>query len=91
MYYVYVICNEEGKMYVGLTNDIRRRVEEHNSGRNISTRGKKWKVVYYEAYASREDAVQRERRLKQRGQAKRYLKERIRRSIEEVCNKLGAR
>ena len=91
MYYVYVICNQDGKVYVGYTADLRRRIKEHKSGGNISTRNQSWELVYYEAYLSREDALQRERKLKQRGQAKRYLKGRVQQSLHLGCVELGAR
>ena len=83
MYYVYVLLSEAKDFYVGYTSDLKRRVKEHNSGLNESTKGKRWKVIYYEAYVGKADALDRERKLKQRGQAKRFLKQRIRRSIEE--------
>lgn len=83
MHYVYVLLSGNEDFYVGYTSDLKRRVEEHNSGLNKSTKGKRWKVIYYEAYAARADALERERKLKQRGQSKRFLKQRIRRSIEE--------
>jgi putative endonuclease len=77
MFYVYVIANENNKIYIGRTNDLRRRIEEHNKGRNISTKGHQWRLVYYEAYRSEGDAVRRENNLKYHGQSKRWLKSRI--------------
>jgi putative endonuclease len=82
MHYVYVLLSEAKDFYVGYTSDLKRRIKEHNSGLNESTKGKRWNVIYYEAYASKEDALERERKLKQRGQAKRFLKQRIKRSID---------
>ena len=84
MYYVYVIVSEEGEKYIGYTSDLRRRLKEHREGRNMSTRGRKWKLVYYEAYLSREDAFRREKKLKQRGRSRQILYERLRGSIEMV-------
>ena len=81
MYYVYVIVSERGERYVGYTGDLRKRIEYHNSNRNESTRGRKWELVYYEAYKSREDAMDRERKLKQRGRSRQILYDRIKRSI----------
>ena len=77
MYYVYVILNEKGDNYIGYSKDVDNRLEQHNRGENISTRGHVWRLVYYEAFLSEEDARNRERKLKQRGQSKRYLFERI--------------
>ena len=81
MYYVYVIVNEEGKPYIGFTSDLEKRLKTHNANGNESTKGHKWRYAYYEAFADREDAVLRERRLKSHGQGKRQLKARIERSI----------
>ena len=83
MYYVYVIKNEENEIYVGRTNDLRARFKAHNEGRNTSTKGHRWELVYYEAYKAEEDARERETQLKTHGQAKRWLKERIKRSLQQ--------
>ena len=71
MYYVYVLLSQNQDFYVGYTSDLKRRVREHNSDLNKSTKGRKWKLVYYEAYVSKVDALDRERKIKERGQAKR--------------------
>ena len=82
MYYVYVIINEEGEIYIGYTNDLVTRLKTHNTNGNTSTKGHKWEYAYYEAFADKEDAVMRERRLKSHGQSKRQLIARISRSIK---------
>ncbi len=64
MYYVYLLVSEKGERYIGYTKDLRRRLEEHNAGLNRSTRGRKWELVYYEAYREERLARRRERRLK---------------------------
>src|SRR6266567_1546549 len=46
-YRVYVLQNREGKFYVGLTDDVARRIEQHNSGLSRWTKGKgPWKLVW---------------------------------------------
>ena len=82
MYYVYVIVSDNQRPYVGYTADLRRRLQEHNDGKNKSTRGRQWKLVYYEAYKSEKDARIRERKLKQDGRSRRFLYERIQNSFE---------
>ncbi|GEA14625.1 hypothetical protein E308F_08700 [Moorella sp. E308F] len=82
MYYVYVLKNEEGELYIGQTSDLKARLKAHNEAKNRSTRGHRWEVVYYEAYKAKEDALDRERQLKKHGQAKRWLKQRIARSLQ---------
>lgn len=86
MYYVYVLLSEASDVYVGFTEDLKKRFHQHNSGKNVSTKGKKWNLVYYEAYASKLDAVKREKKLKYRGQAKRLLKMRLKNSFELACS-----
>ena len=74
MYYVYVLKNQiKGGIYIGYSEDLRRRFREHAS--------KNPDVIYYEAYKSEKDARNREMRLKQHGQTKRRLKERIQYSL----------
>ena len=81
MRYAYVILNEQQGIYIGRTNNLSTRLESHNEGRNRSTRGHQWELVYYEAYKSSEDAREREKQLKHSGQAKRWLMQRIARSL----------
>ena len=86
MYYVYVIFNSNrGSYYIGYTKDLEKRVKEHNTGQSGYTKHGKWELVYFEAYKSSSDARRRERMLKQRGQAKRWLLERIKDSLT-FCN-----
>jgi putative endonuclease len=48
MWYVYIIKMSDGEYYVGSTNDLKRRIEEHTNKRDIST---KWRLpVALEAY-----------------------------------------
>ena len=81
MYYVYLIKNEGDETYIGFTSNLRKRLEYHNKGMNQSTRGHKWELIYYEAYKSEQDARDRETTLKESSQAKRWLKERLKRSM----------
>jgi putative endonuclease len=51
--------------YVGSTQNVQRRLIEHNSGKTKSLRGKgPFHIIYTEAFESRIDAVQRERQIK---------------------------
>lgn len=73
--YVYILKSmRDGKLYVGCTNDLRKRVLEHNNGQSFSTKGRKpLQLIYYEAYPHRKDAEERERFFKT-GWGRRYLK-----------------
>ena len=66
MYYVYVLRSMKDKrLYIGCTNNLQRRLREHNSGLNSSTRYRiPFKLIYYEAYVNKEDAFAREKILK---------------------------
>ena len=71
---MYLLKNRaKDEIYIGYTNDLKRRIPEHKS--------KDPELVYYEAYKSEDDARKREMKLKQHGQTKRRLKERIELSI----------
>lgn len=76
MYYVYLIRNQKTrKTYIGSTNDLKRRLREHQD--------KRPELIYYEAYKNEKDARIREGKLKQRGQTVRRLKERLKYSFRE--------
>lgn len=77
-HYLYVLYSErDGKFYTGITHDLRRRLREHNVGKNISTSYRMpLKLVYYEAYLLRKDAEARERYLKT-SMGKRVLKKQL--------------
>lgn len=83
MYYVYIIQSENAKeLYFGRTSDLDQRIKDHNSGRNPSTKGKSpWDYVYVEGYRSEKDAIAREQTLKQYGNARTYVKKRIKYSL----------
>ncbi|MDD2731052.1 MAG: GIY-YIG nuclease family protein [Candidatus Portnoybacteria bacterium] len=83
MFYVYVLKSEkDGKLYIGYTNDLRRRVVEHNSGAGKTTNPRKpFALVYYEAYLSQKDAKYRENQLKRFSGSYIHLKRRIKNSI----------
>ena len=84
MYYVYVLQSEaeDDRFYLGSTTDLKRRMQEHNQGKNKSTRGHQWKLVYYEAYLSEAASREREHKLKQDGRTKRFLMQRIKTSLK---------
>lgn len=85
MFYVYVIESQVGAgWYIGFSLDPYQRVITHNSGGNASTkRLRPWKLIYYEAYLLKADALGRERFLKS-GSGHRYLKKQLRHYLSEV-------
>lgn len=65
MFYVYVLKNIDGDIYIGQTNDLDDRLKRHNSGFSKSTKfGVPWSVVYHEVFNNRSEAVCREKELK---------------------------
>lgn len=67
MYYVYIIASQKnGTIYIGVTNDLIRRVYEHREGlfAGFSQRCRVKHLVYYEQYQDIRDAIQREKNLK---------------------------
>ncbi len=68
-YFVYLIVANQKKnkmiSYVGYTNNLQKRLNLHNNGKGAKfTRGKKWKLVYYEQYDSKSKAMKKEYELK---------------------------
>ena len=77
MWYVYLLQNKDKDWYTGSTKNLQKRILNHNSGRNKSTKhGLPWKVIYCEICLSQDDARARERYLKS-GMGRRYLKNRL--------------
>ena len=79
MFYVYILRSEKDKnLYIGSTNDLRRRLTEHNQGKTLSTKSRiPFKLLYYEACVSESDARKREHNLKLRKRALAQLKLRL--------------
>ena len=67
-YYVYLIVSKVKNRtisYVGYTNNIYKRINLHNNSKGAKfTRGKKWKLIYYETFKSKKKAMKEEYKLK---------------------------
>ena len=66
MFFVYILASLSGTLYVGLTDDLRRRVEEHKLGL-VDSFTKKYNVnrlMYYETFQDSKVAENRERQIK---------------------------
>ena len=66
-YFTYVLFSEAyDKIYVGFTTDLTKRLANHNSAINKGwTKSfQPWKMIYYEEYSTKKEALQRERQLK---------------------------
>jgi len=65
MFYVYFLLLNNKKIYTGFTDDLRRRFEEHQNGKVISTKNKRpITLIGYESYQKKSDAMRREKFLK---------------------------
>jgi Predicted endonuclease containing a URI domain len=81
MFYVYVLKNESNEFYTGYTADLEKRLEQHNTGINQSTKNHQWELVYYEAYTNERYAYKREQALKKNRRMSKFLMERIKESL----------
>jgi putative endonuclease len=77
-HYTYILKSKrDGKMYTGSTNNLRKRLDQHNKGLSTYTKGRgPFDLIYYEACLLEEKARSREVFLKS-GMGKRYLKNRL--------------
>jgi len=83
MFYVYLLkSRDDGRLYIGSTGNLRRRLLEHNMGKVQSTKSRApFTLQYYEAFSSEEDAIHKEWSLKKDGNAPAQLKRRISKSL----------
>ncbi len=67
MYYVYMLASKRhGTLYIGVTNDLRTRLELHRMGKGSEfvRQYNVHRLVYVESYENAEDAIRREKQLK---------------------------
>ena len=66
-FYVYMLRSKSIKKvtYVGYTNNLKKRIDLHNSGKGAKfTRGRKWLLIYKEKFKSKSEAISREYYIK---------------------------
>lgn len=79
MFYVYVLENQIDKsLYVGFSADLKTRLKNHQEGKGARTTKikKLWKLIYYESYLDKFDALGREKFLKG-GSGRKYIKKQL--------------
>ncbi len=78
MFYVYVIQSLTHRTrYIGSTDNVQKRIMEHNGGRCHYTSGRKpWELVYKEEYLTRGEAMKREKFLKS-GLGRKWLDQKL--------------
>jgi len=82
MYYTYVLRSKKNRqLYTGYTEDLRKRFNEHNSGKCTYTKGRRpYELIYYEACLNEQDAIKREKYFKT-GIGKHFIKNRLKRFL----------
>ena len=77
-YFVYLIgTRKQHKLttYVGYTNNLKRRIKLHNKGKGAKfTRGRIWKLLYFEKFSSKKEAILRECYIKKNRKFRNLLK-----------------
>ncbi len=76
-FYVYMLISTGFKpvSYIGYTNNLKKRVKLHNSGKGAKfTRGRKWKLIYKEKFKSKSKAISREYYIKRNKTLRNKLK-----------------
>jgi putative endonuclease len=84
MYFVYILkSKKDGRLYIGCTNNLKKRIKEHNLRLVRSTKSRRpFQLIYFEGYRSKQDAFIREHNLKLRANALGQLKNRIKFSLK---------
>ena len=84
MYYVYILQLNNNQLYTGFTEELKRRIVEHKKGKVKSTSNRlPVKLIHYEAYYLKKDALRREKYLKTT-EGKRFLKQQIKELLVEL-------
>jgi len=78
MFYTYVLQSQvNGYLYKGSTEKLEARVEQHNAGLvNYTSKYMPWKLVYFEVFDSRSEAMAREKFFKS-GKGREWLKQKL--------------
>ena len=89
--YTYILQCADGTLYCGWTNHLNERVRAHNEGRGAKYTKSRRPVtlVYYEAFATRQEAMKREWAIKQMTRAKKQALIRQGASVSEEQEKAG--
>src|SRR3989344_1395278 len=90
-YFVYVILCDDNSIYIGQTNNLQKRWEEHRDGRSSWTaKHKPVRVIHHEEFEAREEAVKREKWLKT-GFGRKWIRRELKASRLKIWNESAAR
>ena len=68
MYYVYILRNAQDRLYIGVTDDVDRRVRDHNTGVSKWTRSRgPWTLIWHKSFPTLGEARRHENLLKRQG------------------------
>ena len=80
-HFVYVISNYQNSKftkYVRHTGNLKKRLDLHNKGKGAKfTRGRRWKVIYVEKYATKKEAITREYYIKKNRKFRNFIKKKF--------------
>ena len=77
IYYVYMLKSKSVKpvTYVGYTNNLKKRIALHNTGKGAKfTKGRKWVLVYKEIFKTKKEAISREYYIKKNKKLRKLIK-----------------
>jgi putative endonuclease len=84
---VYILENPQGQLYVGQTDDLSQRLQDHNSpikiGRKFTHKNGPWKLVWSEPHPTRAEAMARERQIKSM-KSSRWIRQNLLGQVERV-------
>ncbi len=65
-YYLYILASLSGTLYIGITNNLERRIVEHKQGliSGFTKQHRVYRLVYFEVYSDVRNAIRREKQLK---------------------------
>lgn len=93
--YLYMLLSRQGKTYIGITNNLRRRFKQHNAADNQGyTRGQRWHLLAVRSFLDRDTAAIIEKQLKRwgRGRGNWQLDKWIRQArprLRTLCERYG--
>ena len=66
MFFMYIIKSEEGRFYIGSSDDVEKRLTQHNTKqfKGWTSRYNNWLIVHTETFSTRTDALIREKQIK---------------------------
>ena len=74
-YFVYIIASDSGTLYIGVTNNLQRRIYEHKEAivKGFSSKYRCHRLLYFEEYSDVEEAILREKQLKKGGEKRKKI------------------